>query len=146
MSDLSQVWIEQELRKQWLRLSDSKTALEGLKDLTTPYAQGTERMITVRNKIVALLRDELKKEGIMNVEVVRINRLEGQGSLKAFADISLYGTMVVKGLRVVDGSGGLFVDMPREQGKDGRWYAIVTLLSRELKQVITDTVLEAYSA
>jgi stage V sporulation protein G len=80
------------------------------------------------------------------IEVVRINRLDGDGSTKAFCDISLFNTVVIKGLRVVNGKKGLFVSMPREQGKDGKWYDTVHLLSDEIKDVIQNTVLEAYAA
>lgn len=83
---------------------------------------------------------------INQIEVVRINRLDGEGSLKAFCDISLFNSLIIKGLRVVDGKRGLFVSMPREQGKDGKWYDSVRPLSRDVKQVIESTVLEAYSA
>lgn len=79
------------------------------------------------------------------IEVVRINRLEGNGALKAFCDISLYNTVVITGIRIVEGKNGLFVSMPREQGKDGKWYDTIRLLSNEIKQVIENTVLEAYA-
>ncbi len=58
------------------------------------------------------------------ISVSRIYRLEGESKLKAFADISVAG-MTVKGFSVVDGSKGLFVSMPRHQGKDGKWYDTV---------------------
>jgi len=29
---------------------------------------------------------------------------------------------IVKGLRVVEGSKGLFLSMPQEKAKDGKWY------------------------
>jgi DNA-binding cell septation regulator SpoVG len=45
---------------------------------------------------------------------------------------------------VVDGSKGLFVSMPRHQGKDGKWYDTVTTSTKELKQQLAEVVLEAY--
>jgi len=80
------------------------------------------------------------------IEVVRLNRLEGDGSLKAFCDISFFNTLIIKGLRVVNGKNGLFVSMPREQGKDGKWYQTVKPLSNEVKKVIEHAVLESYAA
>lgn len=79
------------------------------------------------------------------IEVVRINRLDGEGSCKAFCDIALFGALIIKGLRIVDGKKGLFVSMPREQGKDGKWYDSVRLLNDEVKKVVQSTVLEAYA-
>jgi len=80
------------------------------------------------------------------VEVVRINRLEGDGATKAFCDISLFGTVVIRGLRIVDSKNGLFVSLPREQGKDGKWYDTVKILKQDVKSVIDNMVLEAFSA
>ena len=68
----------------------------------------------------------------------------GDGATKAFADISVCDCLVINGLRVVEGKDGLFVTMPREAGKDGRWYTVVVPLSREVKDEIERIVLEAY--
>ena len=53
---------------------------------------------------------------------------------------------MVKGFSVVEGSNGLFVSMPRHQGKDGKWYDTVHPETKELKQQLSDAVLEAYKA
>lgn len=78
-----------------------------------------------------------------DVQVSRIHRVEGDSSLKAFVDISVNG-IVVKGLRVVNGSKGLFVSMPRHQGKDGKWYDTVFPATKETRQELSDLVLAAY--
>ena len=80
----------------------------------------------------------------VEVRVERIHRLDGEGSLKGFADISIAGTFLVKGLRIVAGKEGLFVSMPRKQGKDGNWYNTVYLLNKALKEKLADIVLSAY--
>ena len=77
------------------------------------------------------------------ISVSRIYRLEGESKLKAFADISVAG-VVIKGFSVVNGSKGLFVSMPRHQGKDGKWYDTVYPVSKERRQELSDLVLEAY--
>lgn len=82
----------------------------------------------------------------LKLEVVRLHKLEGTGSTKAFCDLSISDTFIVKGLRVVAGEKGLFVSMPREEGKDGKWYNTVIPLKREAKDEIEKLVLEAYGA
>lgn len=77
------------------------------------------------------------------IEVSRIHKLDGGSKTKAFVDILLSG-IVVKGLRVVDGSNGLFVGMPRHQGKDGKWYDTVYPTTKEIKAELNDLVLAAY--
>ena len=80
------------------------------------------------------------------IEVVRLNRLDGEGPLKAYCDISLFDTLIIKGIRIVSGKNGVFVGMPREQGKNGKWYDTVRPLNRDIKTVIENVVLEAFAA
>ena len=77
------------------------------------------------------------------IQVSRIYRVDGESKLKAFADVILAG-IVVKGFSVVDGSKGLFVSMPRHQGKDGKWYDTVYPSTKELKAQLCAAVLTAY--
>jgi len=77
------------------------------------------------------------------IQVSRIYRIDGDSKLKAFVDISLAG-IIVKGLRIVDGNKGLFVSMPRHQGKDGKWYSTVYPTTKELLKQLSDLVLTAY--
>jgi len=79
------------------------------------------------------------------LEVARLCRLDGDSALKAFADVIVAEQVLVKGVRVVEGKDGLFVSMPQNLGKDGKWYPAVTLLNDELKEALTETVLEAYN-
>lgn len=77
------------------------------------------------------------------IQVSRIYRVDGDTKLKAFVDISLAG-IVIRGLRIVKGSKGLFLGMPRHQGKDGKWYNTVYPANKEIQQELTEMVLEAY--
>ena len=85
-----------------------------------------------------MVKDELK------LEVSRLHKLDGTSSTKAFCDLSVLDSLVIKGLRVVQGEKGLFVSMPREEGRDGKWYNTVIPLNREVKDEIEKLVLEAY--
>lgn len=80
----------------------------------------------------------------LKLEVSRLHKLNGSGATKAFCDLSILDSFVVKGLRVVEGEKGLFVSMPQEAGKDGKWYTTVIPLKREIKDEIERLVLEAY--
>jgi len=80
----------------------------------------------------------------LNCEVKRLHKLDGNGKLKAFADVAVADIFLIKGLRIVDGKKGLFVGMPREQGKDGQWYQTVLPLSEEIKNQLDGIVLGAY--
>lgn len=79
------------------------------------------------------------------IEVVRMNRLDGDGHLKAFCDISFFNVLIVKGLRVVNGKNGLFVSMPQGKAKDGKWYDTVSVMNDDVKSAISSTVLQAFA-
>jgi stage V sporulation protein G len=80
----------------------------------------------------------------LRMEVTRIHKLEGTGPTKAFVDLAIEDAFIIKGIRIVEGKDGMFVSMPREEGKDGKWYHVVVPLKREIKDQIEKIVLEAY--
>jgi len=77
------------------------------------------------------------------LQVVRMHRLEGDSKVKAFADIS-FGEFIVKGLKVVEGKNGLFLGMPQEKAKDGKWYDTFFPVTAEARKGLTDLVLNSY--
>ena len=81
---------------------------------------------------------------MIKIEVSRIYKLDGTGATKAFVDLSIEDSFVIKGIRIVEGAKGLFVTMPQEEGNDGKWYSTVVPLKREIKDEIEKIVLEAY--
>lgn len=76
--------------------------------------------------------------------VTRMHRLSDGGNLKAFVDVALNESFLLKGLRVVQGRKDVFVSMPREKGKDGRWYETVHPLTKDVKNALSKAVLDAY--
>ncbi|MFA5069091.1 MAG: septation protein SpoVG family protein [Candidatus Omnitrophota bacterium] len=83
-------------------------------------------------------------EDNINVNVERLYKLESVGALKGFADISICNSITVKGLRIVSGKKGLFVSMPQELGKDGKWHNRVIVNSDSLRDKLTELVLSAF--
>lgn len=75
-------------------------------------------------------------------------RLTDKGNTMAMASITLDDAFVVSGLKVMNGSKGLFVDMPSQKGtdKDGnvKYYDTAFPLSKELRGEINRVVLDAY--
>lgn len=80
----------------------------------------------------------------LDVEVVDIRKIIGDGNLKAFADVKFGGCLVVKGFSVLKGRSGVFVSMPKKASKDGRWFEVLSPVDDRLKREIEDKVLEAY--
>lgn len=78
------------------------------------------------------------------LKIARMYKLETDGPIKAFADIVVNDDILVKGLRIIEGKKGLFVSMPKEQGKDKRWYDVIRPTTKEARDEISAVVLEAY--
>ena len=78
------------------------------------------------------------------VKIERMHILEGDGATKAFCDLAILDTFLVKGFRVVQGKEELFVSMPREQSRDGKWYETFSPLSKEMREGLKELVLESY--
>ena len=78
------------------------------------------------------------------LSIKRMVRFDGEGTIKAVCDLVIDERFLIKGLRVVDGKRGVFVSMPRQQGKDQQWYDSVVALTQEAKEEVGKVVLEAY--
>lgn len=80
----------------------------------------------------------------LTVKVERMHMLDGDGPTVAFCDLLILETFLVKGLRVIRGKEGLFVSMPREQGRDGKWYDNFFPVAKDMREEIQNIVLEYY--
>lgn len=80
----------------------------------------------------------------LDFKVTRVYRFDGDGATKAICDVSVSDEFVVKGFRIVEGKNGLFVGVPRERGKDGKWYNSLLPLTESFRESLTQTVLAAY--
>jgi len=80
---------------------------------------------------------------LMDVEVADIRKIIGDGNLKAFADVRVGGSLLIKGVSVMKGKNGVFVSMPRKASKDGRWFDVLEA-EDALKTEIEEKVLESY--
>lgn len=79
------------------------------------------------------------------IKVERIHFLDGDGPTKAFCDLLILDNFLVKGFRVVHGKNGLFLSMPREQNRDGKWYNTFHPVSKEIREGLEALVLEEYN-
>lgn len=81
----------------------------------------------------------------MECRVQRVAAHETGGALKAFCDVAIGEGLVIRGLRVVEGREGLFVAMPRQLGKNGKWYDSVVLRNDALRRRVFQSVLDAFA-
>lgn len=69
---------------------------------------------------------------------------EDQNKLKAVASVVLDDCFVVKNVRVVDGTEGLFISMPSRRNVNGEFSELCFPLTAELRCELSDAVLQAY--
>jgi stage V sporulation protein G len=79
----------------------------------------------------------------MEITEVRIS-LRNEEKLKAFASITLDNCLVVRGLRVINGTNGYFVSMPSKRRRNGMYQDIFHPINNETRKLIEDKVLDAF--
>lgn len=68
----------------------------------------------------------------------------GSSKTKAFIDLELDDTLVIKGLTLVEGEDGLFLSFPSKKGKDGQYYNSVYSLDKEWRNLLQDACIKKY--
>lgn len=68
----------------------------------------------------------------------------GNSKTKAFVDLALDDTLVIKGLTLVEGKDGLFLSFPSTKGKDGKYYNSVYSLDKEWVKLLQDACVKKY--
>lgn len=69
----------------------------------------------------------------------------GASKTKAFVDLELDGTLVIKGLTLVEGKKGLFLAFPSTKGKNGKYYNSVYSLDKEWTERLQDACIKKYN-
>jgi stage V sporulation protein G len=81
----------------------------------------------------------------MEITDVRIS-LRDEEKLKGFATITFDDCFVVRGLKIIDGSDGLFVAMPSRHKPDGSYQDIAHPIHAAMRARLEDRVLDEYHA
>ena len=69
----------------------------------------------------------------------------GNSKTKAFVDLTLDDTLIIKGLTLVEGKSGLFLSFPSTKGKDGKYYNSVYSLDKEWLKLLQDASIKKYN-
>ncbi|MFO0596147.1 MAG: septation regulator SpoVG [Myxococcaceae bacterium] len=81
----------------------------------------------------------------MNITDVKVFLVD-EDKLRAYVTITLDRCFVVRDLKVIQGSTGLFVAMPAKKKKDGTYKDIAHPLNAEMRSVLEARVLAEYEA
>ncbi len=83
--------------------------------------------------------DKIKVK-ITEVKIFSVN----EEKLKAYVTITIDDCFVVRDLKVIQGTEGLFIAMPSKKRKDGQYRDIAHPLNQETRSQIEDAVFDAY--
>ncbi len=79
----------------------------------------------------------------MEISEIRIT-LRDDNKLKGFASITLDNAFVVRGLKIIEGSTGLFIAMPSRKRKDGTFQDIAHPINMATREWMENQVIAAY--
>ena len=75
---------------------------------------------------------------------VKIHSIRPEGSCKATASVNVYGDFAVRGIKVMEGSKGLFVSMPSYKAGNGEYKDICFPCTSEARKEFDQAVMGAY--
>ena len=82
----------------------------------------------------------------MEITEVRVFPKEGQDKkLKAYATVTFDNCFVVRNIKVIEGTKGLFVAMPSRKIKDGSYKDIAHPIENDFRHTLEQVVLKAYN-
>lgn len=69
----------------------------------------------------------------------------GTSNTKAFIDLKVNDTLVIRGLALVEGKKGLFLSFPSKKGKDGKYYNSIYSLDKEWSELLQNACIRKYN-
>lgn len=70
---------------------------------------------------------------------------DGNSKTKAFIELCLDKTLVIKGLTLVESSRGLFLAFPSSKGKDGKYYNSIYSMDKDFSKNLEDACIKKYN-
>lgn len=83
----------------------------------------------------------------MEITEIKIFKMENKGKLLAYANVVLNNSIVLRGIKIIDGSKGRFIAMPAKldaKAKLPRYREFYHPINSNTRAVISDAVLQAY--
>ena len=70
---------------------------------------------------------------------------DGNSKTKAFIELCLDKTLVIKGLTLVEGSYGLFLSFPSSKGKDRKYHNTIYSMDKDFTDKLEDYCIKKYN-
>ena len=79
----------------------------------------------------------------MKITEIRIH-LMGEERLKAFASVTFDDSFVVRNMKIIEGTKGVFLGMPTRKMSDGSYKDMVHPINQEFRKYLEDNIIKAY--
>ncbi len=79
----------------------------------------------------------------MEITEVRIT-LRGDEKLRGFANVTFDNSFVVRGLKIICGTRGLFISMPSRRRPDGSYQDVAHPINLDMRKRLERAIIEAY--
>jgi len=79
----------------------------------------------------------------LEITEIRIT-LRDDDKLRGFASITLDDCFVIRGLKIIEGSAGMFVAMPNRRRKDGTFQDIAHPINARTREMMESLIITAY--
>lgn len=70
---------------------------------------------------------------------------DGNSKTKAFIELCLDETLIIKGMTLVEGSRGLFLSFPSTKGKDGKYYNSIYSMDKVFTGQLEEACIKKYN-
>lgn len=70
---------------------------------------------------------------------------DGNSKTKAFIELCLDETLIIKDMTLVEGSKGLFLSFPSTKGKDGKYYNSIYSMDKEFTGQLEEACIKKYN-
>lgn len=84
------------------------------------------------------------EEKSFEITSVKIKKVRKEGSLKAWATITINDSIVMRDIRILNGQKGLFIGMPGKKRSDGKYSDTVYIKNTKIKEDINKAILLEY--
>lgn len=88
--------------------------------------------------------DKSASSVITDIRIFPINNKKS--NCCAMVRVTLADVFCITGIKIMDGSKGLFVSMPSAKNKKGEWNDICFPITKEFRKVMSDSILNAFDA
>lgn len=80
----------------------------------------------------------------MNITDIRIRRVNATGKMKAVVSVTFDDMFVIHDMKIIEGTGGLFIAMPSRKTPSGEYKDIAHPINSETRDMLQKAIMNAF--